>query len=930
MSMALSVNEAQIAAQIDALLDRDPHTRVVALRSASRQAWPNGLTRRERHFELCWCESRLALREALDRLEQEGASEGCGLVLLTPLGEQDLPADVVARLARGRLFQPQGWEIVRQLFGAQGTDARLGAHDWMPQVLVDLAAQGPYVPVASGFLDAETAWREVLVRGLGLDSARPDACALLAWTLRPDADPRLARLPERGRRDTLKWLSEQAGAGGELTVRCILAGRTGDALALALACGVVFSPRGEGDAALATAAVRMERHIGDQPLGLVAARRWSEDARQLARTLPLETLRGALDRADTLLGELRVAEHAHHSDLLPLGFEQRLARHAQALQAQVEAPGEAQMAAVEETANAVLQHHLAASQTLRSERVCMSRRLARWWGQAGRPASASPADLDALAAQQADEGAYVDWARARLLGGDEQAALSEAYARLRTAVQARREQDARSFALALSQAIGSARTPGARGLPVEQALDRVVAPLARHHPVLLLVVDGLSVSIFRELFDRCERHGWTEILRQEAQRPDCGLAVLPTVTTVSRASLLAGRITRGGQSEEKLAFASHPGLTLLGSPQERPRLFHKADLIDDGHLATDVRAAIGNPALKVVGVVHNAVDDHLGGPQQLHQRWDLQDLRLMLPILREALTARRVVVVTADHGHVLEDGSQQVGTVTGGERWRPGLRAEAVAEIAVSGHRVHTPDGQDQAVLLWSETARYSGRKNGYHGGASPAEVVVPMSVFAPFGMDVPGWKAAPPQHPEWWDLPGVVLPQADAPTPTKAPSRRPGAPRQAPKSARHPQLFTEEEAPVPVQDPEPVVTPGVPVMSAASDWISALISSPIYASQKQLAARVQLPEAQLRCLLDALGERGGKLGRTALAQRLGLAEIRLGGVLSAARRLLNVDQAPVLVVDERAGVVELNRELLAVQFQLGTGAGRTAGAQAS
>ena len=135
MSMALSVNEAQIAAQIDALLDRDPHTRVVALRSASRQAWPNGLTRRERHFELYWCESRLALREALDRLEQEGASEGCGLVLLTPLGEQDLPADVVARLARGRLFQPQGWEIVRQLFGAQGTDARLGAHDWMPQVL---------------------------------------------------------------------------------------------------------------------------------------------------------------------------------------------------------------------------------------------------------------------------------------------------------------------------------------------------------------------------------------------------------------------------------------------------------------------------------------------------------------------------------------------------------------------------------------------------------------------------------------------------------------------------------------------------------------------------------------------------------------------------------------------------------------------------
>lgn len=63
--------------------------------------------------------------------------------------------------------------------------------------------------------------------------------------------------------------------------------------------------------------------------------------------------------------------------------------------------------------------------------------------------------------------------------------------------------------------------------------------------------------------------------------------------------------------------------------------------------------------------------------------------------------------------------------------------------------------------------------------------------------------------------------------------------------------------------------------------------------------------------------ERGGKLSRAALAQRLSLPEIRLGGMLSAVRRMLNVDQAPVLVIDEAAGTVELNIALLHQQFRV-------------
>jgi hypothetical protein len=112
----------------------------------------------------------------------------------------------------------------------------------------------------------------------------------------------------------------------------------------------------------------------------------------------------------------------------------------------------------------------------------------------------------------------------------------------------------------------------------------------------------------------------------------------------------------------------------------------------------------------------------------------------------------------------------------------------------------------------------------------------------------------------------------------------------------------------------EPTDLPPAPAR-AGVDWIGLLLANPVYLSQRQLAARVALPDDRMRLLLEALSDRGGKLSRVALAQRLSVAEIRLGGILSAVRRMLNVDQAPVLTVDDAAGTVELNLVLLQQQF---------------
>lgn len=903
----MSLSTPQIAAQLDRVLSSDPTAAAVAIRATARQPWPESLTQRGRQFALRWCESTLAIREALCDNEQHDPASA-GLVVITPLATHEVAEDIAARLARGRVYQPEGWDIVRQLFQAKETDARLGRFAWMPQALIDGAAQGQYTPVANGFLDLETAWREVLQRFLGLRSARPDAVALLQWCTLPGSEAALRLLPAATRTDLTRWLSEAAGTAGAMVLACVDAGRTADALALGLVCGVVYAPSGEGQAALGQAAIRLERYVGDKHVGIAEGRAWSQAAEQAVRTAGPDAMRGALDRADSLLNELRIAEFAHLSDLLPSSLDQRMRAFAAGLSAHVAAPGEAQLARVEQLADGVLKHALAALQQQRMDRVEMARRLARWLMLPAPPA----ADVATAVGWQADEGAFVDWARFRLLGGDELTELDHAYDALRAAAIARRNAFDQPFAQALLQ--WNAQTPSADGrvVPIESVLDRVLGPIAASQPVLLLVMDGLSTSIYRELFSRINNLGWVEMVPAHVEHPLVGVAALPTVTEVSRTSLLCGRLALGTAANEKTGFASHAALLAHSRSEVPPRLFHKGELADSTNLSQEVRATIANPQQRVVGVVYNAVDDHLSGPDQLHQRWALEDLRLLLPLLREAREARRVVVITADHGHLLEDGTTQVTGASApdkvSDRWRPGRDARAPHEVAFSGGRVVTADNSKAVVCLWGESTRYAGRKNGYHGGVSPQEVAVPLSVVVPLGMNLAGWQLAPPAQPEWWELPHLA--PVPAPAAAPAPAARPAGRKTPTAPVAQPSLFEPQEAPT---------LPPIAAAAAADDWIGALLSSSIYASQRQLAARVALPDDKMRLLLVSLSERGGKLSRAALAQRLALPEVRLGGLLSAVRRMLNVDQAPVLTVDESAGTIELNRALLMQQFRVST-----------
>lgn len=514
----------------------------------------------------------------------------------------------------------------------------------------------------------------------------------------------------------------------------------------------------------------------------------------------------------------------------------------------------------------------------------MAVRLCRWVRTRRVPAG----DFASAARMYAADGGFADLGRQVLRGGDPVSEIASAYARLREMAMMRREQDNETFATLLRDwnASGSA---GEGVLRIERVLETIVVPLLSEAPVLLLVFDGLSFPMARAICADLSRQSWHELTPRGSSAPPPVIAALPTVTEFSRTSLLTGMLTRGNAGTEKAGFAAHPLLREKSQAGKPPILFHKADLGSGPELNEVVRNALADRNQKLVGVIHNAIDAQLSGSDQLDFVWSADILRQVSSLLRVARDAGRVVIITGDHGHVLEDGTVQA-TAAGGDRWRaPG--AVKKGEIEMRGGRVQIGAAADSVVMAWSERVRYSSRRNGYHGGVSPQEVVVPIAVLV--AAEPPrDWAEAPPAEPAWWrDEPLPVQP--------KPASEPPRSPRRA--DVRQPELFEV-----------------VPPPTMRNTWIERLISSQTYAAQRRLVGRGAPTDDSVKDMLLALESRGGRLAKAGLAQALGIPAFRVGGLVNAARRVLNVDQSQVLSLEPSGDEIVLNVRLLRLQFDLG------------
>ena len=863
--------------------------RFLALRALPEWSGPSSLQLDGRQVTVITCPSPLAVRAALvEHAEAPGT-----VVLLTDRDEHELGLDVLARLAKGTLIDLEPWQIVCELFSVRGVDRRLASARWIAEALLTLAPAEGYEALSTGILDVETAWRHLMLRRFGFTSAAPSLQEVLVWAQEPGRGEALRAEPEEARRALTERLLHAAGLGVRAVLAAVEHGAGERAVALGLCCAVLVHPAREQDGGLREAFVRLERYQGGAAPSLEEARAWAAAAEgwvQARLAVGWEQARPWLAAGEQLLAELKIADRAHLSDLLQAGLDQRLAAWGQELGSALAAKRLTVTAELEDAAVRVGEHALAGE--AERQAVSMALRLTRWLAQGSSGDTAAASFEDAVLAYMR-EGSFVDWARGRVWDQGQASTLRQAYSQLVERVDALRRQEDQRFGGLLAGWVSlppRAEVP----LPIEQVLGRVVAPLAARRPVLLVVLDGMSQPVFRELEEDLYRHkGWVRLYAEDEGQRGPVVAAFPTLTEVSRASLLCGELTTGGQSVESNGFTRHAGLVAVSKGKKPPILFHKAGLeARESGISDLVHAALADPEQLVVGVVVNAVDDHLTKGDQVPVRWTVDQIRPLDALLTAARQAGRVVVLTSDHGHVLDRGTEYRPQADAQERCRPAAGpAPGPDEVRLTGPRV-AARFQGAVIAPWSERVRYTPQKHhGYHGGASPAEIVVPLGVFTGSPLELEGWAETPLVQPAWWSR---EQPQAVTIPPPRAP-RAPSA------------------TPAPEAGPLFKATAGQPL-----HWVDQLLASELFLAQHKRAARTAVPVERIREVLHTLEARGGKLTQEALAHQLDLPALRLPGLLAALRRILNVDGYAVLSVEQET--VTLNRELLLTQFGLGEG----------
>ena len=876
--MTLVATPSLVRAKLAEVLRLDGDLRVVALHAAASWSYDEVLDLPAgRRAVVRPCVSTLAVRDALGTMPHLADTDV--LVVLTPLDSTTLGDSIIARFAAQRVIPIDRWQQLQTLFAARGIDPQLAELPWAVDALLASAPGDGFPPVPGGNLDRDTALRTLAAAVAGLSPLDLDLAGLLRWSLEPAHIARWQAVAPEVREGLTHWLAQRGSAPVVSAVlRCLAHPQYSEAT---VALGVVFGAltADDADGPAGTFATVLQTRLFGGVLGSAGIRGWGQAADSLVQRLWAENPAQAAavcSQAERLLVTEAGAPAtlAGPSPVLPAGLDRRLTMLAERLaelMARRTTKAE-QLRPVEAALQQVLGHAVAPQHEERVRRAEMAVRLARWLVRQRTGESSPAAGLgDAARRQEADD-AFVDWARARVWEGEVSAPIAATYAALCRAVDALRAKHEHRFAELLRDWSTTA-DPAPDLLPVELVLDEVVLPLTRVRRVLLVILDGMSTAVASELLADLAPSGWIEH-RLEPRR--AVMSVLPSVTRVSRTSLLCGRLTDGTAAMENAGFADR------GWP-----LFHKADLAAAGAGAvfTDsVTAAVAGPA-PVVGAVVNTVDDTLA--QGGRAAWTVTSVDRLGQLLQLAEQAGRVVVLTADHGHVHERGSRLDSDDTGGARWRVPGRPPGNDEVELAGPRVLLGGGR--IVAAWNEDLRYRAKANGYHGGASAQEVVIPLALLARKPEEIAGW--APRYHPEpdWWveTAPAVATP----------PSTRRRAAATVPPPATADTLFDADEL-------------------RGDAWIAAVLDSPVVARQLTRVRRMGVHRSDVEALLRLLADRGGTAPRTVVARQLDTPDFRMNGLLATMQRVLNIDGYDVL--SSVGETVHLNAALLKTQAGVG------------
>jgi hypothetical protein len=886
----------QVQAQASAIRKQSRgESRVVALRHSGGWTGPDRVNVCDEEHLVLPCVSDLQIREALGRIE---ASNTAG-ILLCDMDPIIIGDDVLARLMKRRVHHPQWDEMLRELFAARVLDARILASRPLVDALIRGASAGGYPPAPGGTLDLDSAWRALLKKLLGFEVNEVSFSELVRWTTIPSGRTALSGMAPALRAELSRWLAPSFGDAPRHLFKVMESDLGADLVALGFLFGLLLAMERAGVPDGHAALARLEQYFDNESPGMQSRQTWYQAAAELfGRLMETEVFeaQGIIQNLDRLIDRTRVQAHAHFSDYSRTGLEQRLVSAAEAIARANTTQGDPEIATAREALEHVGKHRLAVDEGLRLHRLRMALRLVLWLRGGHLPTS--EATLAQLIDHYATEGGFIDWARRLVVESDPNPTVKEVLRNLAERVDARWSTFQRQFARRL-QEWSASDGDLIHTLRIEDILWKIAAPVARQHPALMIVLDGMNQAVFRELLADLLRRNWVELAAPDTGTPRSALAAVPSVTEISRRALLSGQLPVPTGGSEKTDFSNSQRLFEQTGGQSKPQLFLKGDLIEAGRpgLSRTVAQAIANNRCRLVGVVVNAVDDSLGSADQTSYAWGLDQVTPLYELMRQATECGRVVILTSDHGHVLDEGSQVVRQPLPetGDRYRLPGGGLTEDELEFSGPRIRAATGSDSVVVLAASRRRYQGKRRGYHGGVCPGEMVVPCVVLRGANLDVPETlQDLPPYEPDWWSL--RATPSAAA-TPTlpaaKEPRRRDGE--------KQGELFGKPSTAVP----------------ESGDWIELLVVSPTFREQTRATVRGAPPMDQLRQFLSLLDRRNGRMQRVHLAQQLGVPLIRIDGLIQNYRRLLNVDGYDVLAYDQPSETIVLNVELLKSQFEL-------------
>ncbi|MFJ6420463.1 BREX-2 system phosphatase PglZ [Streptomyces hydrogenans] len=844
--------------------------------------------------------SPLGIADAWRRHLTETDPDGDGVLVVTSgVPADQLGWDLRGHAVRRRPLTVERTDIVKQLFGADDLDTRMVRETWLLDALLEAEPPGGW-PRAGSVLTRDQALRALLAARVGLgtigdESLDLDADTLFDWSRSSAGPRRFAELPPQEREGLIAWLEQAAGPSAPTLLALAADGRGAEALPLGALASAALACSSAADAGFALGTL-FGRALGSfdalAPYAAAATgvlTRWiaQAEAGGPSGADARDRVLSVLKRADELAETGRLTHLLHGDRLLPSGYQARLRALASTLGGR---PATAQSALRD-----LADHQLAALHADSTERARVAVRLLRWLDAPLPPLESVGQGVR----RHLESTGWVDLAAAILTEGDvsRDGEVSEAYSRLIGQVRDRRRQLDERFAsvLALWTERASQQAPNG-ALLIEDVLAEAAAPLALDggRP-LVLILDGMSADVAVELAAGFDRRVWTEIVpaTSAGRRPGrlAAVAMLPTITRLSRASLLCGTAAEGGQDVERAGFAA------FWKKRHRDAiLFHKGGYEGTaGHrLAPELLGALADDRT-VVGVVVNTIDDTLAdGRDNGHARWSPGDIARLTDLLDAALSAGRPVLLASDHGHVLDHSPRGTRPAAAegvqGARWRTG--PAGAGEVELSGPRVRAADGRITAA--WRDDLRYTSRQAGYHGGASLAEVTVPVLAFTPADSEIPaGWTALPAEDtaPGWW------LGEDETPQQQPAPSQRGKDSRKQPQAEG---LFPQ---------------PGHGTLGDRT------VASKLFRAQRDFVRNAPSPAA-VAAALDALIESGGKLSPAAVAAAAqaatGKSERNPQRFAIMLERLLNIDGYPVLQLIESGRTVHLDRELLRQQFPEG------------